>query len=411
MSTERIAAERLVFRLVCVVLALAAVVWLLPQVWDKFSPFLIAMPIAALMQRPIHFLHGRLKLKPSLISVILVLLLLGLLFGICAWLFGILSEQVTQILSQSGNFISSTVSSIRQAANNLTTGPAANLSPEVQGIVRKAMTQMVDQVASWGTTAATGAVSLSISLVSSIPYGIIYISFFAIGLYFIANNYDDIRSYLPGGRRHRQDSNTSRLTNSAVHSLNGYLRVQLTFALMVLIGSWIYLHIFGHEYSSLIALMAAVMEMIPMVGSGLLYIVMAVIYFLGGNAVAGLEILILTGVLQLLRRILEPRLMANSIGVSPLQSLIGMFAGMRFGGIVGLIAGPVMMSVLVGAFRGQQFDQTMKDIGTVVRWFRKRWNMDPAGPAEKAGPANPVPVNSGDNPSGAKKSGTEKTES
>ena len=109
-----------------------------------------------------------------------------------------------------------------------------------------------------------------------------------------------------------------------------------------------------------------------MVGSGLLYILMSVVFFLTGNTVWGIQVLALTGVLQLLRRILEPKLMSDSIGISPLQSLIGMFVGMRIGGIIGLIGGPVMMSVLVGAYKGGLFRPMERDIKLISVWLKNR---------------------------------------
>ena len=113
-----------------------------------------------------------------------------------------------------------------------------------------------------------------------------------------------------------------------------------------------YLVCFGFKYAGITALFAGFMELIPMIGSGAAYFVLAALQFLLGNPQQGLQLLILTLALQLLRRILEPKLMSDSIGISPLQSLIGMFVGMRVGGIIGLIGGPVLMSVLVGAFKG-----------------------------------------------------------
>ena len=94
--------------------------------------------------------------------------------------------------------------------------------------------------------------------------------------------------------------------------------------------------------------------------------------FLLGNTAAGFQILFLTLGLQLLRRVLEPKLMSDSIGITPLESLIGMFVGMRFGGIIGLIGGPVLMSVLVGAFKGGLFASTARDFHLISVWFKNR---------------------------------------
>ena len=99
---------------------------------------------------------------------------------------------------------------------------------------------------------------------------------------------------------------------------------------------------------------------------------MSIVQFLLGNTRFGILLLVLTLVLQLLRRVLEPKLMADRIGITPLQSLIGMFVGLRYGGIIGLIGGPVLMSVVVGAFKGGLFSLAARDCHIISAWFKNR---------------------------------------
>ena len=382
LSEERKAAERLAFTVLMAVLVLFAASWLLPQVWDKLSPFIVAVPLAAMLQPVVSFCERKLKIKRGLASIILVLLLLGMTIGILIWLIGLLVEMVDPFLDNPGDFVTTTVETMRQAVSGLMTYTSDNFSPEVQQQIGTAMNDMVGDIARWGTGVAASIASYIINLAAGLPYFIIYISFLAMALFFVCRDYSGIRSYLPGGKRRKQDSNTTRLTNSAIRSLIGYLRVQGTFSLMVLVVSLAYLHAFGFRYASAIAILAGVMEMVPMIGSGLPYILMSIILFLSGNVPGGVQILVLTGVLQLLRRLLEPKMMSNSIGISPLEALIGMFAGMRFGGILGLIGGPVLMSVLVGAFRGKAFEFFVRDFHCIASWFRKRWQPEAPGPEE-----------------------------
>jgi predicted PurR-regulated permease PerM len=262
---------------------------------------------------------------------------------------------------------------------------SANFSPQVQEMMRSAFSNALSRISSWATEAAADVVGFAVNIVMGLPYGVIYLSFLAMALYFITLHYADIRSYLPGGKRRRQDSNTTRLTNSALRSLMGYLRVQCTFALMVFVVSLIALTIFGFKYAGALAMAAGVMEMIPMVGSGLMYIVMGIAFLLTGDPTSGIQVLALTGVLQLLRRILEPKLMSNNIGISPLLSLIGMFVGMRLGGILGLIGGPVAMAVLVGALRGNLFRDVSDDVYILARWLKKRWEKAGDEPDDEPG--------------------------
>ena len=376
MTKERRAAERLICKGAGAILVLAVAFWAVPQIWDKLSPFIVAVPLAALLQPVITFLTQKLRFRRSIAVLICVLIIIAILLAISYWLVVIVTEQAPALVSGSGNILSEAVTALQTMSDNLMSSVSMDTSPRVQELLRNAMDQAVKRVTEWGSDMATGLVAFAVNFVTGLPYGMIYLSFLAMALYFITNNYSEIRSYLPGGKRRRQDSNTTQLTHSATRSLMGYLRVQGTFAVMVFVVSAIALRIFKFKNPTMLALVAGLMEMIPMVGSGLLYIAMSIIFFLAGDAATGFQVLALTGVLQLLRRVLEPKLMSNSIGISPLQSLIGMFVGMRFGGILGLIGGPVLMSVVVGAFRGDMLKGVSDDLYLVVRWVKRRWSAE-----------------------------------
>ena len=100
MSEERKAAERLLLRLLGLAAAFAVVRWVLPELWDKLSPFIIAVPIAAALQPVIRFLQKRIKLKRSPASLIPVLLLLFLFLGLIIWLLVFAIEQAPKVINR-----------------------------------------------------------------------------------------------------------------------------------------------------------------------------------------------------------------------------------------------------------------------------------------------------------------------
>ncbi len=399
MSEERKAAERLAVKGLGAILLIAFLCWAVPQIWDKLSPFIIAIPLASALQPAIQFAQEKLRIKRGISALICVLIMLAILVGFAYWGVAIVLEQAPTLVGQSGSMITDAINTVQQAFENLVNNSTSNFSPQVQTLLRNTMQDALNRISAYATEIAANAVSFTVGMVTSLPYGVIYISFLAMAMYFITIHYSEIRSYLPGGKRRRQDSNTTQLTNSATRSMMGYLRVQGTFALMVLVVSLIALKCFGFKYFGALSVVAALMEMIPMVGSGLMYIMMSIVFFLTGNTAWGFQVLALTGVLQLLRRLLEPKLMSNNIGISPLLSLIGMFVGMRLGGILGLIGGPVAMAVLVGAVRGDVFRNVKADVDLVVEWFKRRWAK--AEPVEGAGAAAAVDANAANSAAGA----------
>ena len=372
MSEERKAAERLALRLLGFLLIAAFLIWVLPEIWDKLSPFIIAIPLAAALQPVIRFLEKKLKLRRGAASLVPVLLLLCIGLGLLTWLLTIGFGQVSRFVNNSGDLVTESINTVRTALNNLITSISDSTGPGVELWLRGALADAIDRLTTWGTDFAEDMVTFIVNTAASMPYGVIYLSFLTIGLFFTAKNYDEIRSYLPAGQRRRQDSRTTQLTNSTLKSLFGYLRVQGTFGAMVWIVSWIYLTAIGFPYAALTALLCGIMELVPMIGSGVPYIAMSIIQFLLGNSRFGILLLVLTLVLQTVRRILEPKFMSNSMKITPLQSLVGMFVGLRIGGIVGLIGGPVAMSVLVGAFKGGLFSATVRDFHIISSYLKNR---------------------------------------
>ena len=368
MSEERKAAERLAVKGLGAILLIVFLCWAVPQIWDKLSPFIIAIPLASALQPAIRFAQEKLRIKRGISALICVLIMLAILAGFAYWGVAIVLEQAPTLVGQSSSMITDAINTVQQAFENLVNNSTSNFSPQVQTLLRNTMQDALNRISAYATEIAANAVSFTVGMVTSLPYGVIYISFLAMAMYFITIHYSEIRSYLPGGKRRRQDSNTTQLTNSATRSMMGYLRVQGTFALMVLVVSLIALKCFGFKYFGALSVVAALMEMIPMVGSGLMYIMMSIVFFLTGNTAWGFQVLALTGVLQLLRRLLEP--------------------GMRLGGILGLIGGPVAMAVLVGAVRGDVFRNVKADVDLVVEWFKRRWaKAEPAEAADGTGNA------------------------
>ena len=186
LTEERKALERLLLRLAGFLLAVAVVIWVVPEIWDKLSPFIVAMPLAAMLQPVIRFLQKKLKLKRSPASMIPVLLLLVIVLGLLIWLFTVGITQVARLVGGSGNLLTDSINSVRQALNNLIQNIGSSTSPAVEQWLRGAVTNAVERLTEWGTDAAEQLVNFSINMAASMPYVIIYISFLTIGLYFIS---------------------------------------------------------------------------------------------------------------------------------------------------------------------------------------------------------------------------------
>ncbi len=140
-----------------------------------------------------------------------------------------------------------------------------------------------------------------------------------------------------------------RLVSRGREGVLGWLRVQgrlmaVTW-LVLAAGLWL----LGVSGAWLVALFIALADALPVLGTGLFLLPWAGFSLMQGDVKAGVGLAVLWLIVSLCRSVLEPRLLGRQSGVSPLFSLLALYAGFKLFGAVGLILGPVLLAVGVAA--------------------------------------------------------------
>lgn len=122
----------------------------------------------------------------------------------------------------------------------------------------------------------------------------------------------------------------------------GWLRAQfrlmtLTFAILCA-G----LLLLGVPFAPVWALLIALVDAVPMLGTGLVLVPWSLICFLEGNSVRALGMLGLFAAATLTRSTLEPRLLGRQLGLDPLVTLAALYLGYQLFGLLGLIFSPIL---------------------------------------------------------------------
>ncbi len=99
--------------------------------------------------------------------------------------------------------------------------------------------------------------------------------------------------------------------------------------------------ILGLDYPLLLGSAIALIDALPVLGSGLILIPWSLLQFLAGNTFCGVGLLCIYGAAALIRTALEPRLLGRQMGLDPLLTLLALYAGYHFFGILGMILFPM----------------------------------------------------------------------
>ena len=106
------------------------------------------------------------------------------------------------------------------------------------------------------------------------------------------------------------------------------------------------LSIIGIERAMLVALLIAIFDILPVLGTGGIMIPWVILSALGGDLPQALALLVLYVIITVIRNIIEPRIVGAQIGLHPVLTLMSMFVGNHLFGIVGLFGLPILLSLL-----------------------------------------------------------------
>lgn len=141
----------------------------------------------------------------------------------------------------------------------------------------------------------------------------------------------------------------SRLGGTLKQTLGAWLLAQgklMLVTFLILTAGFLVLRV---DYALLLALGIALLDALPLFGSGIILIPWSLVQFLQGDTFRGAGLLLLYGATALTRTALEPRILGRQIGLDPLLTLVSLYAGYRFLGVWGMILVPI------GALVGKQF--------------------------------------------------------
>lgn len=135
---------------------------------------------------------------------------------------------------------------------------------------------------------------------------------------------------------------TSKLSEAGA----AYLRSQLIIMLIIAGICVLAFFLIKNDYAFLLGIGVGIMDALPVLGSGIVLLPWAVIMLVNGNIYASAVLVTAYVLCQVVREVLEPKLIGNRIGVKPLFTLISMYAGVKLFGVAGFILGPIGLVII-----------------------------------------------------------------
>lgn len=323
-------------------LAASAVVYLAFRfILPLVLPFVFAGLLAALLYPAVRFLHQKLHLSTFLGGGILLLIFI---VSVGAGIFFLGRILVMQLIGFFRNFevyeqyISQSVGGLCSGCDRifrLERGKAMEiLSTAMTGLLEKVQSHVLPALTEKTLRAAAGTAvivgSVLITLVSA--------------LMIIKDMEEYKKSY-----RHLEET---PVIGGMLQCLRGgcavYLRTQLRLLLVIAAILSVGLFLLGNPYALLLGIAIAIFDAFPVLGSGLILVPWAVTRLFAGDYYRMVVLLILFMLCQVIRELVEPKLLGGSLGIRPIAAMMAIYIGVKLFGVSGVILGPLGMIFLLG---------------------------------------------------------------
>lgn len=339
---------RKLIRIFLTFLAVWAVIrYLLPL----FLPFLLGAALALAAEPVVRFAQVRCRLPRAaaagfgvcgtflLLGTLLILLLALVVreLGMLASIVPDLGEGVFRGLSLLQKWLLNAVSAMPQAVQPLLSGAVSDLF--------SGSTQLLGRVSS-------SAIALASNVLGKLPGSALSIGTGILASFMISAKLPRIKGWiaprLPKSWHTRILPALKDLKDAALGWLKAQLRLSLITYGIVCLG----LLLLRISYAPVWALAVALVDAIPILGTGTILLPWSLICLLQGDGARAIGLLGLYAVAMLSRSALEPKLVGRQLGLDPLVTLIALYVGFRLWGVLGMLFAPLlaMLSLRLAAF-------------------------------------------------------------
>ena len=339
---------------------LGYVVWL-------FLPFVAAYLVSVLVNPFADALQKRLKMPRGLSALLVVLVTVGVVGGIIT---GVIWKIVDEIRKVYYDF--PVIWANVQAAWYRVSDFLIKLMNSMPDGIQAVFDSLIEQTTEWisGIAVNTTIVQSAGNFAKKLPSIFISIIVFMLSLYFMVSDAKTVSEAVKKPFSDKFIARVADIKKEAKKYVGGYVKAQLTIMCIFFFIIFIGLSLLKVDYALVIALATAMLDALPIFGSGAVLWPWALVSFIMGRYGFGVSLLIVYLILVLIRQLIEPKIVSQNIGMHPLLTLMAMYVGYRTLSFGGMIMGPLLLMFIVSLYRVRLFDEPIKFVKSVFLYIK-----------------------------------------
>lgn len=338
-------------------------------------PFILGWLVATIANPLVKFLESKIKIRRTIGSILIIV-------GVLSLTVLLVYMGIAKLVTEAAGFVNQMpdmslnltrdFNAIRESFQNL----FETVPPNIKETLFSFSEDMISALTVILENAGKSLVETTGAMAKNIPSLFIAFIITVISSYFMLVQKEEISILL-----RRNVSNQSRKMFEVYSSgiskiLGGYFKAQFKLLGIIFVIIFVGLMVLRIDYALLFSVLIALMDFLPFFGTGTVLGPWAVFSFLSGNHQLAVGLVVIYIITQLARRVLEPKILGDTIGMNPLLTLVLMYVGYRIFGVLGLIFSAPAGMLIINLYSKGVFDNPLFILKDIWQDIKKLKNIE-----------------------------------
>lgn len=334
-----------------------------------FAPFVVGWIIACIANPVVCWLDKKLKIKRKLGSALMIVLVIGAVIGLAYLVISMLIREIGGwIVSLPAVFQSMTVE-MQELADDLN-GIVKVLPQSVIDAGNGFVDNLGDVLGGLARNLSEPTMSFAGIVAKQIPSIVIGIFMVILSAYFFVA---DRESVLVWVKKVTPDAVYQRMSMAISYfkfAVGGYFIAQFKIMAVVSTILFVGLSLLKVEYALVLAILIGLLDFLPFFGTGTAFVPWCIYTVLTGNYMRALFLLIIYVITQVVRQLIQPKLVGDEVGLKPLPTLLLIYVGYKLGGFLWMILAVPLGMILINMYKSGGFDYILDDVKILVKGIK-----------------------------------------
>ena len=303
------------------------------------APFVIAVLVAAIIERPVAYFEQKFKVKRTIGAVVMIVLIFVVL-GAAVYFGGrLLVKQIKNLMENYESY----VNRFSNIANDCCCRIDKAFSLKT-GTSFAYLSEQADKTVSRISDGAMSSVmNRSVNLISGFTMLFTGIAITIMGTIFLSKDMSRVRD---GVRKNIFGEELIYIGGRLKEVLGTYFKTELIIMAITSGICTLGLFLMKNPYAFLLGIFIGLVDALPILGTGTIFIPWAIILLLLKDFKKAVFIFLIYIICYYSRAFLEPKLMGNKLDASPVLMLFAIYVGLKLFGILGVFTGPIALILI-----------------------------------------------------------------